>query len=188
MGASKVRISTDRVAFGDMNAHPTERSGASSRDEHRYPDPEITPPAKPSRINGDIAAYYEDAKKPVASAGNWVNKPEMPTPAELLANCQIGFEIGEKMIDLTEELRPNKTEGAYENNEEYLGTQYELLREDALRPLRRAVEEVRKDPWRNESDYPPSSGIGIYEPVSFKLLESSVAAYCGPGHWRSSSP
>jgi helicase required for RNAi-mediated heterochromatin assembly 1 len=62
-------------------------------------------------------------------------------------------------------LRPNKVEGEYQDNQEYLSTQYDLLREDAVRPIREAVAEVRKDSSRDELDYPQSSGIGIYEPT-----------------------
>ncbi|KAL1606332.1 hypothetical protein SLS60_003734 [Paraconiothyrium brasiliense] len=90
-----------------------------------------------------------------------------------LGGNEYGFPEGEQMISFSEELRPNKVEGDYESNEEYLGTQYDLMREDAIRPLREAVQEVRKDPWRDESDYPSSSGIGIYEPVYLKAVQFS---------------
>lgn len=150
-----------------MNAHLTERfRNVRVNDDDRYPDSDTSPLARPNRTNGDIWEYFQDAQKPVTNAGSWIHKPEVPTSAEILPNCQVGFVTGEQMIDFEEELRPNRVEGAYESNEEYLSTQYELLREDAIRPLRQAVEEVRKDPWRDECDYPQSSGIGIYEPVS----------------------
>lgn len=148
-----------------MNSHLSERFRTPKQDE--FPDPDVIPLARPSRINGDIWKYCQDVTKPVPKAGSWINKPETPTAIELFAGSDPkGFAVGETIIDLDEELRPNRVEGSYESKDEYLGTQYDLLREDAIRPLRQAVEEVRKDPWRDESDYPPSSGIGIYEPVS----------------------
>jgi helicase required for RNAi-mediated heterochromatin assembly 1 len=60
-------------------------------------------------------------------------------------------------------------EGAYENTEEYLGTTYELLREDSIRPLREAVVEVRKEPFKDEAEYGNNS-LGIYEPVYITSL------------------
>jgi helicase required for RNAi-mediated heterochromatin assembly 1 len=90
------------------------------------------------------------------------------------------------IIDVTEELRPNKVQGAYENNEEYLGTQYDLLREDSIRPLREAVAHVRASPWLDEAEYQNSANIGIYDPVyitsivfSFRGLATRVAFSLG---------
>lgn len=149
-----------------MNSHLTERLGAFRPDDNPYPDPEVAPLARPSRINEDISKYYQDFKKPVVNAGPWIHKPEVPTSTELIEDPQVSCTSGEKIVDLNEKLRPNKIKGAYDNNEEYLGTQYDLVREDALRPLRQAIKEVKKNPYLDESAYPPSSGIGIYEPVS----------------------
>lgn len=67
------------------------------------------------------------------------------------------------MIPTEDEPRPKKIEGPYDNKEDYLRTEYELLREDALRPLSEAVAEVRKDPWKEEAKY--EKNVGIYEPV-----------------------
>ncbi|KAJ4290505.1 hypothetical protein N0V90_010722 [Kalmusia sp. IMI 367209] len=156
----------------EMNSHLTERFGALRSLDDRYPDPELVPLSSRSRTNNDISKYFQDASKPVVKAGAWIDKSEVPTSSEIITGSS-GFTIGEQIIDFDEELRPNKVKGAYENNEEYLGTQYELLREDAIRPLRQAVEDVRKDPWKDETEYPPSSGIGIYEPVYLKGVQFS---------------
>lgn len=64
--------------------------------------------------------------------------------------------------------RPKKIEGPYDNTEDYLRTEYELLREDALRPLREVVAEVRKDPYKEEARY--EKNVGIYEPVYITAL------------------
>jgi helicase required for RNAi-mediated heterochromatin assembly 1 len=117
--------------------------------------------AGPLKSNEDIRKYFEDADKPVAG-GNWLSKPEVPSPAELTTPQVTGKK--EQIISLEDELRPNKIEGAYESNEEYLGTQYDLLREDAIRPLREAIEKVRGSPWLDESEY-EGGGIGVYDPV-----------------------
>ncbi|KAJ4356660.1 uncharacterized protein N0V89_004696 [Didymosphaeria variabile] len=164
----------DEYGSGSMNAHLVERLRAVQLQDS-YPDPEVAPLARPSRTNNDIDKYYKVASKSVANAGPWLHKPEFPTSSELFPDVLTGtgFTEGEQIISFSEELRPNKVDGDYECNEEYLGTQYELLREDAIRPLREAVQEVRKDPWRDESDYPSSSGIGIYEPVYLKAVQFS---------------
>lgn len=47
---------------------------------------------------------------------------------------------------------------------EYLSAHYELLREDAVRPLREAVQQVRITPQAKEDAFKGS--IGIYEKVS----------------------
>ncbi|KAL5406333.1 hypothetical protein PMIN03_007833 [Paraphaeosphaeria minitans] len=166
------KTSGDKYDSGSMNPHISERLRASHQDD--YPDPNVAPLARPSRINGDIWKYCQDTTKLVVNTGSWINKSEIPTSSELFpGGNSASFTVGEQIINLDEELRPNKVEGSYKSKEEYLGTQYNLLREDAIRPLRQAVEEVRKNPWRDESDYPPSSGIGIYEPVYLKAIQFS---------------
>ncbi|KAF2677402.1 P-loop containing nucleoside triphosphate hydrolase protein, partial [Lentithecium fluviatile CBS 122367] len=143
-----------------MNSHIAERFS-----HDRYPDPERVPLSAPLRTNNDIIEYFDNAKKTITRAGTWHSKSEIPLPSEILTPSAPGFDFVEKIIDLDDELRPNKVEGAYEDKEDYLRTHYELLREDAVRPLREAVAEVRKDPWRDELDYPPNANIGIYEPT-----------------------
>jgi helicase required for RNAi-mediated heterochromatin assembly 1 len=82
------------------------------------------------------------------------------------------FDI-EKLVDVEYELPPNKVQGPYLSNWEYLQRHYELLREDAIRPLRKAVEEVRDDPSRDEQDYLQASNVGIYEPTYIKSVVCS---------------
>ncbi len=48
-------------------------------------------------------------------------------------------------------------------SEDYLSAHYELLREDAIRPLREAVQQVRVTPQAKEDAFDTS--IGIYEKV-----------------------
>jgi helicase required for RNAi-mediated heterochromatin assembly 1 len=153
------------ISGGEMNTHISERfsghrtGGPSYHD--RYPDPERVPLSLPPRSNDDIAKYYQDVSKPVAGAGAWLSKPEIPRPSEILPGPSTF--ITEQIISIEDEIPQNKVEGAYENKEDYLRTQYDLLKEDSIRPLRKAVEEVRREPLRIESEYTQS--IGIYEPV-----------------------
>jgi helicase required for RNAi-mediated heterochromatin assembly 1 len=151
---------------GEVNAHLTERFGRSSIRDYRDVPNDNIPTSAPTRVNKDIREYFELAKKPV-TAGAWIDKPEIPGPTEILPPLNKGEFIlsdAQALVDTTEHLRPHRPEGAYASNEDYLGTKYELLREDAIRPLREAVDAVRQDPYKDEGEYDNHS-IGIYEPV-----------------------
>jgi helicase required for RNAi-mediated heterochromatin assembly 1 len=78
------------------------------------------------------------------------------------------FPVNQELIDTDDGPRPKKVEGPYEDIQDYLRTEFELLREDALRPLREAVAEVRKDAWKDEAQY--QKNVGIYEPVYITSL------------------
>jgi helicase required for RNAi-mediated heterochromatin assembly 1 len=160
---------TKRKAGGEYNAHLTERWGNAVPQQRRnpeFPDDSI-PESVPSKANEDVRKYYELARKPVAGAGPWLDKPEIPHPNEILRHEPASGTI-ETLITTGEEPRPKKIDGPYENTEDYLSTEYELLREDALRPLRDAVAEVRKYPWKDEAQY--ENSVGIYEPVYLTSL------------------
>ncbi len=147
----------------------TERFGNTvpqHRRDPQVPDDSI-PESAPARINGDIRNYYKAANKPVAAAGPWLDMPEIPHPNEILRE-EPAFSNLETLISTDQEPRPKTIDGPYESTEDYLRTEYELLREDALRPLREAVAEVRKSPWKEEIQYEKS--VGIYEPVYITAL------------------
>jgi helicase required for RNAi-mediated heterochromatin assembly 1 len=160
---------------GEVNAHLTERfSRASVRDTSGVPNDNI-PTSGPSRVNNDIREYVQLAKKPVA-AGPWIDQPEIPSPSEILPpheKSDFVFSEPPSLMATSDHLRPHKSEGAYDSNEEYLGTKYELLREDAIRPLREAVDAVRQSPYKDEAEYENNS-IGIYEPVYITGLVFSL--------------
>ncbi|KAJ8106147.1 hypothetical protein OPT61_g9734 [Boeremia exigua] len=158
---------------GEYNAHLTERFGNTvpkQRHSSQVPDDNI-PESAPKRVNEDIRKYYEAASKPVAGAGLWLDMPEIPHPDEILRD-EPAFTNLETLIPMDEEPRPKTIDGPYENAEDYLRTEYELLREDALQPLRDAVTEVRKSPWKDEAQYEKS--VGIYEPVYITALVYST--------------
>ena len=161
---------THKKSGGEYNAHLTERFGNAvpqTRRNPQVPDDDI-PESAPAKVTDDVRKYYEAATKPVAGAGPWLEKPEIPHPGEILPE-EPAFTTGEEeLIRTNEGPRPKKIDGPYENTEEYLRTEYELLREDALRPLREAVAEVRKDAWKDEAQY--DKGVGIYEPVYLTSL------------------
>jgi helicase required for RNAi-mediated heterochromatin assembly 1 len=82
----------------------------------------------------------------------WLQKPEIPTPEEILPASS-----DEECV----ELMPNRIEGPWSSKESYLRAHYELLREDAVAPLRDAVAYVRNDPQMVDS-----RAVSIYEKVS----------------------
>ncbi|PVI01502.1 P-loop containing nucleoside triphosphate hydrolase protein [Periconia macrospinosa] len=162
------------VAGEEMNAHLSERFPIPIRgkDNHPDPDPLSTPSATRSRANNDIEKYFKDAETPVTGAGPWLYEPEIPTPSDILQDpnnpkASAFIEQTGKLVEIPDDLypRPNKIEGPYKDNEDYLQTQYNLLKEDCLGPLREAVNQVRKDPLLDEAEYPQSASIGIYDPV-----------------------
>ncbi|UPX10609.1 RNA helicase [Ascochyta rabiei] len=151
---------------GEYNAHLTERFGNTVPRNAQVPHDDI-PESVPTRINNDIRKYYEAANRPVAGAGAWLDRPEIPHPSEILRD-EPAFTAKEALIQTQDEPRPKKIEGAYDNIEDYLRTEYELMREDALRPLREAVAEVRKDAWKDEAQY--EKDVCIYDPVYITSL------------------
>jgi hypothetical protein len=72
-----------------------------------------------AKFNNDIRDYFDAPKNPMIG-GHWLNNPEVPSPAEIM---DVSSGSG------SDKIRPNKTEGGYSNNEDYLKTQYNLLRE-----------------------------------------------------------
>lgn len=93
--------------------------------------------------------------------------PEIPHASEVLRDEPASSTI-ETLITTHTEPRPKQIGGSYQSTEDYLRTEYELLREDTLRPLSEAIAEVRKDPWKDEAKY--EKDVGIYEPVYITSL------------------
>lgn len=164
MNITKTRID------GQMNANFTERFHGIPPNTFKntsVPDDDIPMP-EPFRANNDIREYFRLAQKPVAG-GAWLDKPEIPSPSEILRAKSDLKKGNEALIEVEESIHPHRPEGAYNDNEDYLRTKYELLREDAIRPLREAIDEVRADPFKDEAEYSNQS-IGIYDPVYITSL------------------
>ena len=145
-----------------MNTHLVERFEGRKAygTSQTYPQGEHASAAGPQKPSADVQKYFDAFKQPVPGS-TWVTKPEIPTSAEIL---RTPIHSPENIIDVAEELRPNKIADAYDSNEDYLSTQYDLLREDCIRPLREAVEQVRSSPYLDEAEYEGGS-IGLYDPV-----------------------
>lgn len=154
----------------EVNADLTERFRGmpSSFSEPNYiPHNDIPRSGRP-RPNNDIREYFELAKLQVAG-GSWLDKPEIPSPWEILRPESDIKNGNEALIEVDETIRPHKPEGAYKDEEEYLGTKYDILREDAVRSLRDIIGEVRAEPFKDEAEYSDQS-IGIYDPVYITSL------------------
>ena len=88
-----------------------------------------------------------------SSANRWLRQPEVPTSAEILL-------AGDDDVVLP----ANKIDGPWKSKDKYLKAHYNLLREDAVSPLRDAVEIFRQDPDMMESD---SKIVSIHEKVNW---------------------
>ena len=76
----------------------------------------------------------------------------MPTSAEILLHAN-----DEVMLPA------NRIDGPWKSKDKYLKAHYSLLREDAVSPLRDAVDQFRRSPEMTEND---NKVVSIYERVS----------------------
>lgn len=100
----------------------------------------------------EIRQYLSQTQAPRADAvpsGSWLLKPELPSSQEI-------FGTDDEYLDLG----TNQIQGAWESKEAYLKAHYELLREDAVAPLRDAVAIFRADP-----DMDDDKDVFVYEKV-----------------------
>lgn len=115
--------------------------------------PKSLPESQSVLVNKSIRQYFDIAGNDDEASGKaWLQKPELPTPEEILA------------ADAPDEnvpLAPNQIDGPWPSTEEYLETHYNFIREDAVAPLRDAVNRVRHNPHMKDD-----KSISIYEKVS----------------------
>lgn len=89
-----------------MNEHLSERFGRSRRGV-RPPNGQAVVLLLPPQLNLKVRQYFEDSKKPV-DGGLWLDRPEIPTSAEVLDK-----ETGGSHTSSEVELKPNLRKGAY---------------------------------------------------------------------------
>ncbi|KAE8398944.1 P-loop containing nucleoside triphosphate hydrolase protein [Aspergillus pseudonomiae] len=111
--------------------------------------PAVRPVIPVVPVNQDVKAYF--AEEALDNSQSWLLNPEIPSPDEIMGT---GSET--EFVDLLQ----NRIEGPWGSKEEYLKAHYELLREDAVAPLRDAVAYVREDPEMRDTNT-----ISIYEKV-----------------------
>lgn len=138
-----------------MNEHLSERFGRSKRGVKGSRGPtQAEVWLLPPKLNTRIREYYE--AQPV-EGGSWLQRPEFPTSEEILDKDSSSS--SSSMIEIC----PNKPKGAFEDVQDYLSTQYELLREDAIKGLRDAVDRFSFTPAASEDAF--QEQMGIYDKV-----------------------
>jgi helicase required for RNAi-mediated heterochromatin assembly 1 len=116
-------------------------------------NPISSSPRADVKLNVGIRAYVRAANDIMkSSSSRWLCQPEIPTSAEILP-------AGDDDVVLP----ANKIDGPWKSKDKYLKAHYNLLREDAVSPLRDAVEILRQNPDMMESD---SKVVSIYEKVN----------------------
>ncbi|RAQ72394.1 DEAD box helicase involved in nonsense mediated decay [Aspergillus flavus] len=119
----------------------------SDGSHHTQPKKPAARPAVP--VNLDVRAYFAEGAPD--NSQPWLLNPEIPSPDEIMGT---GSET--EFVDLL----PNRIVGPWSSKNEYLKAHYELLREDAVAPLRDAVAYFREDP-----DIQDMNIVSIYEKV-----------------------
>jgi helicase required for RNAi-mediated heterochromatin assembly 1 len=102
--------------------------------------------------NPDVRKYV--LERPSSTDEGWISKPE------ILASQEVTGSEDDDVIPLM----PNQISGPWPSKEAYLSAHYELLREDALAPLRDAVAYVKEDPSMMDS-----KEVCIYEKVCISV-------------------
>ena len=151
-------------ANGELNSHLTEKF-TSNRSARLPPSSSSFTENYDVSLNKDIRQYIHDQDKKNKSAepGDWRGLPEIPT------NDEVSLALEEEVT-----LLPNKQRGKWKSKEKYLRTHYELQREDAVSPLRDAIDKFRKDPGMGDDH-----SLNIYEKVhvcGFTFSQLGVAA------------
>ncbi|KAJ5672897.1 ATP binding protein [Penicillium longicatenatum] len=113
----------------------------------------------PSQI---IEGYFLESENPAPSSEPWMSKPEVPSRSEIMGYCDA--DTYEDVI-----LHPNRPSSVWSSATEYLGTHYELLREDAVAPLRDAVEYLRDCP-----DIKDTNKISVYDKVHIVRMTAAT--------------
>lgn len=101
---------------------------------------------------------------------SWVSKREIPSSSEIQGDEDAGREA-------EFEVPVNRVHAPWESKGNYLESHYQLLREDAISPLRQAVAEVRESPYMHEKN--SEEDAAIYNKVfivGFTFANSGIAA------------
>ena len=121
-----------------------------------------TLPKMSMSLSPDIRRYARKLDE-LSGAASWQGLPEFPAASEIL-------DLGRKAHEEALELDNNVVVGPCPSKDDYLSRHYSLLREDAVAPLRDAVDEVQAQPYMVES---ASQGDSyIYEKVNFASARS----------------
>ncbi|RMZ83573.1 hypothetical protein DV738_g1120, partial [Chaetothyriales sp. CBS 135597] len=150
---------------GELNAHLSEKFHGSRPHRQAPIAGSFIDAAKDLVVNYDIRKYVHEQEKITEEAeiGVWIGEPEIPGPSEITLSATDEVELS-----------PNKVKGKWKDKQKYLRTHYALLREDAVSPLRDAVDRFRRDPEMYDD-----LNVSIYEKVyitGFTFGQLGVAA------------
>ena len=116
----------------------------------------------PEVIRQQLREYAKSSGPADENSRSWKCRPEIATSDEILdylPDWQDLDENGNIVLDV------NKPIGAWESKESYIHAHYELLREEAVRPLREAVSFVKRHPRAMEADAGHNHNLGLYDKV-----------------------
>ena len=115
-------------------------------------------------INPQLRKYLQSTEVSRNGSPIWLTLPEIPTAAEMGRYKFVGEERDSIKVPT------NNVESAWPSKEAYLESHYRLLREDAVSPLRAAIDEVRAKPNMAEKD--SNEHAGLYDNVGDMTFSS----------------
>jgi hypothetical protein len=114
-----------------------------------------------------IQKYIIDAGQ-AADPQSWLSCPEIPTPEEALDITEPWQRVDPEDNGIL--LSGNRLCGPWDSKDQYLSAQFEMLREEVIRPLREAIHWVKNNPTLREDQHAFGGNIGIYEKVVLNML------------------
>lgn len=143
------------LIFIDMNTNISEKlSRSGNRNRNREANDQQPTGGVRQRGNPKIWNYFRESKEfgQGFPSEDWLSIPEVPTADEVLECAGNSITQG------------NQLQGAWASQNTYLSAHYELFREEAVRPLREAVNFMKRHPTYQELGQ-QSHNIGVYDGV-----------------------